>query len=49
MPGLEKAGAFDQNMFELFVRNLAIIGGLFMVNSHGAGPSSVDESHVFDV
>ncbi len=42
-------GNFDQGMFELFVRNLAIIGGLLMVNSHGAGPSSVDESHVFDV
>ena len=35
--------------FHLFIRNIAIIGGLFMVNSHGAGPSSVDESHVFDV
>ena len=38
----------DMELFQLFIRNIAIIGGLFMVNSHGAGPSSVDESHVFD-
>ena len=38
-----------QAFFEEFIRNMAIVGGLFMVNSHGAGPQSVDESHVFDV
>lgn len=39
----------DMELFDDFLKNIAIIGGLFMVNSHGAGPSSVDESHVFDV
>lgn len=39
----------DMELFDDFMKNIAIIGGLFMVNSHGAGPSSVDESHVFDV
>ena len=39
----------DFSQFDDFAKNIAIIGGLFMVNSHGAGPSSVDESHVFDV
>ena len=38
----------DFEMFEEFIRNIAIIGGLLMINSHGAGPSSVDSSHVFD-
>lgn len=35
--------------FEDFLKNIAIIGGLFMINSHGAGATSVDESHLFDV
>lgn len=39
----------DFDLFEEFIRNIAIIGGLLMINSHGAGPQSVDESHVFDV
>jgi len=38
----------DFSLFEEFIRNFAIIGGLLMINSHGAGPSSVDSSHVFD-
>lgn len=39
----------DFELFEDFIKNIAIIGGLLMVNWHGAGPSSVDESHIFDV
>lgn len=39
----------DMELFDDFLKNIAIIGGLLMVNSHGAGPSSVDESHIFDV
>jgi putative oxidoreductase len=39
----------DFELFEDFVKNIAIVGGLLMVNWHGAGPSSVDESHIFDV
>jgi putative oxidoreductase len=37
------------DLFHDFLLNIGVIGGLLLVNSHGAGPNSVDESHIFDV
>lgn len=34
--------------FDNFIRNLAILGGLFIEEYAGAGPDSIDESHLFD-
>ena len=39
----------DLTLYQDFLKDLAVIGGLLMINSHGAGKSSVDGSHVFDV
>ena len=37
-----------QANFDDFIRNLAIMGGLLIEEYAGAGPDSLDESHVFD-
>ncbi|HAW52324.1 MAG TPA: hypothetical protein DCX54_08375 [Flavobacteriales bacterium] len=39
----------DTTLFEDFMRNLAIVGGLIIEDYAGAGKNSVDDSHVFDV
>ena len=39
----------DFGLFEDFMRNMAIVGGLIIEDYAGAGKNSVDDSHIFDV